>query len=280
MVTTRTRSGSPQRRKDIGLKGNGGQFASKSSSAPGSRAHLQAVPSDAAAQHKEHSLAHLGIITTTDDSGVLVARNTAGGSLPCPHCRLPDASGQDLAKQAVCSPCAGRGFTSDVPFCDREWDCIETNPQGGALFLGGHDAQPGGGEAMPEDKFDLVVSLYTREGQEPHPDVEHLQHTMIDGPLDPADHPILDRLAERVADAYEAGDSVLVRCQAGMNRSGLVLGLAMIKLGHRPEAAIEAMRAERGPWVLFNDEFRAHIHAEYDRQKKARRSGANSAHAS
>jgi hypothetical protein len=51
------------------------------------------------------------------------------------------------------------------------------------------------------------------------------------------------------------GGGVLVRCQAGLNRSGLVTALILIKDGHTPEEAINTIRTHRGPDALFNMNF-------------------------
>lgn len=49
--------------------------------------------------------------------------------------------------------------------------------------------------------------------------------------------------------------TVFVHCQAGLNRSGLVLALAMIVDGASPELAIGHLRAQRSEWVLCNSTF-------------------------
>jgi protein-tyrosine phosphatase len=49
--------------------------------------------------------------------------------------------------------------------------------------------------------------------------------------------------------------TVLVHCQAGLNRSGLVTGLALVKSGMPPAEAIAAMRERRSPAVLCNKTF-------------------------
>ncbi len=68
----------------------------------------------------------------------------------------------------------------------------------------------------------------------------------------------LDRLRQAVEfgyDRWKQGDRVLVRCQAGLNRSGLVLALILIKDGLTAQSAINCIRDSRGPDALFNENF-------------------------
>lgn len=50
---------------------------------------------------------------------------------------------------------------------------------------------------------------------------------------------------------------VLVHCQAGLNRSGLVAGLALVLEGKAPGDAIALLREKRSPAVLCNPVFAA-----------------------
>lgn len=166
----------------------------------------------------------------------------------CPICcAVPTA-------QATCAECAGRGEVQSVPFCERNWDQITEG-----LYVGGHQTRPGGGDTRVGDQFDLVVSLYTRDGYGPSEGVPHLRHTMIDGDLDPNDHPHLDRLATRINDALDNNQTVLVRCLGGINRSALVAGLALLKRGWTTDEILTTMRAARSEYVLFNTHFVAHL---------------------
>ncbi|MEP6973388.1 MAG: hypothetical protein ABI869_04490 [Actinomycetota bacterium] len=62
-------------------------------------------------------------------------------------------------------------------------------------------------------------------------------------------------LGRRVADEVLAGRRVVVNCAAGLNRSGLIVGRALIYMGYRPRAAVQLIRAARGRHALFNRTF-------------------------
>ena len=62
-------------------------------------------------------------------------------------------------------------------------------------------------------------------------------------------------LGQRVADEVLAGRRVVVHCAAGLNRSGLVVGRALIYMGHRPREAVQLIRVARGRHALFNRAF-------------------------
>jgi protein-tyrosine phosphatase len=68
----------------------------------------------------------------------------------------------------------------------------------------------------------------------------------------------LNRLRQAVEfgyDRWKQGDRVLVRCQAGLNRSGLVMALILIKDGFTPYQAIDLIRQRRTDIALFNENF-------------------------
>jgi hypothetical protein len=62
-------------------------------------------------------------------------------------------------------------------------------------------------------------------------------------------------LGRAVADMVASGRRVVVNCAAGMNRSGLIVGRALIFLGYAPREAIRLIRAARGPKALYNRAF-------------------------
>ena len=68
----------------------------------------------------------------------------------------------------------------------------------------------------------------------------------------------LDELRYIVNSAYndwKNGKRVLIRCQAGLNRSSIITVLVLVKDGYTAKDAIELVRNERSPEVLFNPAF-------------------------
>jgi hypothetical protein len=154
-----------------------------------------------------------------------------------------------------CVACRGTGRATSMPLCDDPWN--EVVP---GLFQGGHDVRSQSGSAcVVGDQFDLVVSLVTREGYGPAPETEHAVLRLADAAVDPATGARVDEAAERIADAVRDGRRVLVRCSGGLNRSGLLVASALVRLGRTPDEAIAAVRAARGPWALTNPGFVAYL---------------------
>lgn len=72
---------------------------------------------------------------------------------------------------------------------------------------------------------------------------------------------LLYALADWVNESRAIGPT-LVHCQAGLNRSGLVTGLALVRTGMSPAAAIALLRARRSPAVLCNPAFERWLRAQ------------------
>lgn len=186
---------------------------------------------------------HLGWWRVIRDDGLKTVWQEEG-SLLCPVCMA------DPEKTPDCAECVGRGEVYHVPFAERGWD--EIIPK---LYVGAHDIQEGEVYIKHGSPFRLVVSLYQRYGNDVPAGVKHLTHRMSDTDLDPKHHTKLDELAEEVAESVRAGKGVLVRCQAGLNRSSLVAGLAMLKLGYSADETITLIRQKRSPYALCNGSF-------------------------
>ncbi len=154
-----------------------------------------------------------------------------------------------------CAACRGTGRATSMPLCDDPWN--EVVPR---LWQGGHDVRSQSRSAcVVGAEFDLVVSLATREGYGPDPGVEHIVVRLADAVLDDGAAARVDELAVRVAEAVESGRRVLVRCSGGLNRSGLVVANALVRMGRTPEQAMALVRAARGPWSLTNPAFVQHL---------------------
>lgn len=154
----------------------------------------------------------------------------------------------DLETLIPCPECHGAGVVNGVPWCPRPWDQVIPN-----LWLGGHHTQTD--DAVVTDEFDIVVSLFRLWGYGPSQGVQHVYFQMDDADLDPEHHTSLDKIAEVIVYELSQQKKILVRCQAGMNRSGLVVGLAMLKMGWSVDDILKRLRAARSPYVLFNQDF-------------------------
>jgi protein-tyrosine phosphatase len=64
-------------------------------------------------------------------------------------------------------------------------------------------------------------------------------------------------LADQALAYWSAGANVLIRCQGGKNRSGLVAGLVLVASGLKPDEAISLLRSKRTEDMLFNRHFEA-----------------------
>ncbi|MEV6619778.1 protein phosphatase [Amycolatopsis sp. NPDC051106] len=137
----------------------------------------------------------------------------------------------------------------DNPPPESAWNEIRPG-----LWMGGH-VRAGEEPVVVGREFDLVLSLYQREGHGPPPGVEHHFAEMPDGPLSEAQIAEVERFALLAAEAVRAGRSTLVRCHAGLNRSGLVVVQTLVELGLGVPEAIALVRQRRSPWALHNELF-------------------------
>lgn len=109
--------------------------------------------------------------------------------------------------------------------------------------------------------FDAIVTMYAW-ARPADWNVQEFRYGFPDSLMSDID---LNRLREAAGFGYsrwKSGDRVLIRCQAGLNRSGLVMALILIKDGMTPERAIELIREGRGEDALCNSHFVAWLLAE------------------
>ena len=111
------------------------------------------------------------------------------------------------------------------------------------------------GILITKQDFDSVYTMYA--SAEP---VDWFVKELRLGFYDSHDHGIsieqqLFEVVEAAHRDWVAGKRVLIRCQAGLNRSGLVMGLVLVRAGYDAADAIALIRERRSDNALFNDSF-------------------------
>ena len=105
----------------------------------------------------------------------------------------------------------------------------------------------------PKD-FDAVVTLsaYSKPvGWYVH----EFRYCIPDASLDDEHAEELEKIADWAYLQWKSGKQVLVRCQAGMNRSGLMTALILMRDRMNPKAAIALIRSKRSEDALSNHSF-------------------------
>lgn len=127
------------------------------------------------------------------------------------------------------------------------------------LFMGGTDDMdvihfPAKNNKRTDLPFDAIVTMYAY-AQPADWKVQEFRYGVPDAAIADID---LNRLKQAVEFGYTrwmAGDRVLVRCQAGLNRSGLVTALILMSTGLDAETAIREIRTNRSEDALFNQDY-------------------------
>ncbi len=103
-------------------------------------------------------------------------------------------------------------------------------------------------------KFDTVITMYAYANPVDW-FVREIRYGVWDSDIE---HIKVEELFDLVRIAHQdwkRGKSVLIRCQAGWNRSGLITTLVLLREGMHPRTAIDLQRERRSKWVLCNDDF-------------------------
>lgn len=154
-------------------------------------------------------------------------------------------------------------MTNGVPYARHRWNRIS-----GGLHIGGHYYDPQQQlRALPVQvnyQFQFVLSLYADQkfAFGPPSSVRHLRFLIPDGILTAAEWTAVKATALQVANVLRTGRQVLVRCEAGYNRSGLVAGLVLLSQGRTAQQAIDLIRRKRSPHALYNPHFIELLHQE------------------
>jgi hypothetical protein len=102
--------------------------------------------------------------------------------------------------------------------------------------------------------FDAIATMYSW-AKPAYWGIQEMRYGFLDASIVDMDK---DRLGEIVGWAHKhwkKGDRVLIRCQAGLNRSGLVTALVLMLAGVSADDAISCIRRYRSPDALFNTEY-------------------------
>ena len=130
----------------------------------------------------------------------------------------------------------------------------------------GQGGQEGGSDAG-QDPFDpkkLFLVVCAEELDAPAkfatmPGVEGFKLPLFDCIISDPDQALLRKalkpVVEAIVKALERGKKVQVHCNMGLNRSGLVVGLTLRRLGVPGEAAVALIRKARGHFALTNASF-------------------------
>ena len=83
-------------------------------------------------------------------------------------------------------------------------------------------------------------------------------------PIEDSDEQLPDEedlgiVVDLVERSVRAGRPTLITCMGGLDRSGLVATIALRRLGHSADEALELLRAARGPYALGNELFEARL---------------------
>ena len=155
-----------------------------------------------------------------------------------------------------------------IPFCSEPWSEILPG-----LFMGGHFSNDGERirPVIVGSEFDAVFSAYHAFGHGPDDGVPHKRIRIPDGILNEADWAAVVGMVDALTAFTDCGNweaKVLVRCQAGYNRSGLIVALYLLRLGFSADQAVMMIRNRRSEYALCNESFAQLIHREYEEMSR------------
>jgi hypothetical protein len=113
--------------------------------------------------------------------------------------------------------------------------------------------------------FDSVVCLYGHANPIGYY-VREQRFGIADSELEEESKPEILKLADWLHSEWKLGKRVAGKCQAGWNRSGLVVALVLLKEGFTSTEAVELIRAKRSPYALSNSHFVEFINEVYRRE--------------
>lgn len=107
---------------------------------------------------------------------------------------------------------------------------------------------------ITREDFDVVVTLYAW-ARPVDWFVEEVRYGFYDDNTIDVDLASIEHLVNFAYDRWKSGKKVLVRCQAGINRSSFVMCLILMRECYTAKNAIALMREKRSSSVLLNKSF-------------------------
>ena len=108
------------------------------------------------------------------------------------------------------------------------------------------------------EKFDAVVTLYAW-AQPVDWHVQEYRYGFYDSSDTGIDAAALESMVEFATSRWKAGKRVLIRCQAGINRSSFIMAHVLMRDGYTAQDAIDLMRQKRSEYVLMNKAFEDYL---------------------
>ncbi len=127
------------------------------------------------------------------------------------------------------------------------------------LFMGGTDDNDvihnaASGRRRTDLPFESIVTMYAW-AQPADWKIQEFRYGVPDAAIEMIDLSRLKQVVEFGYNRWISGDRLLVRCQAGLNRSGLVTALILMKSGLDVDSAISLIRTNRAEIALFNEQY-------------------------
>lgn len=130
------------------------------------------------------------------------------------------------------------------------------------LFMGGTDDEATIDQPQRlrnftnKNEFDCMVTLYAWAAPA-NWGVEERRFGFPDAQIIDEYLPTIIELAQWAHAKWQSGKRVNIRCQAGLNRSGLITALTLMLSGKSADEAIDLIREKRSGYALCNSDYEA-----------------------
>ena len=184
------------------------------------------------------------------------------GEQKCRNCNPEGKEKHVFDSVFKCPDCNSTGWTEWAALAHEPYTKITDD-----IYVGGCNYADGEGITLDHhvsrgDPFESVISMYADAhmyGPYKPDGMTHYMFPFNDGGMNQSVIELAYRAAKAVDTEVRQGNKVLVRCQAGLNRSNLVAGIYLIAYRRmNPKTVVDLLR-KRSPWVLCNDDFEAFL---------------------